>query len=160
MEYTRNNDPEYYIRNQYSSNCGSFALRLKEWYDPEDYLHEVVDDIYDWIYELSEEGYSEYEIACMYADTLIDGILIDFDGELELCDGRPPTTSDIELIAFNTWCCAEDGDINRDFHFKVFRDGHWMEKNGVHEVHECEEDDWGKYNGDPYYMYHRIGDVA
>ena len=160
MYYTRNNDPTYYERNRCTSNCGSYALRLKEWYDPEAYLEEFVGDIYDWIYELSEEGYSEYEIACMYADTLIEGILNDFDGELELCDGRPPTTSDVELVAFNTWCYTDEYDIDRDFHFKVFRDGCWMEKNGVNEVHKCEEDDWGKYNGDPYYMYHRIGDVA
>ena len=160
MYYTRNNDPTYYERNRFSSNCGSYAFRLKEWYDPEAYLEEIVGDIYDWIYELSEEGYSEYEIACIYGDTLLDGILIDFDGEIELCDGRPPNTSDVELIAFNTWCCAEDGMIDRDFHFKVFRNGRWMEKNGHNEVHECEEDDWGKYMGDPIYMYHRIGEIA
>ena len=160
MYYTRNRDLNYYDAYRGRANCGSYALRLNEWYDPEDYVEDLTGDICDWLEELGEEGYSEYEIACIYGDTLLDGILIDFDGEIELCDGRPPNTSDVELIAFNTWCCAEDGMIDRDFHFKVFRNGRWMEKNGHNEVHECEEDDWGKYMGDPIYMYHRIGEIA
>ena len=41
MEYTRNSDPEYYNKNRARANCGSYALRLREWYDPEDYLENI-----------------------------------------------------------------------------------------------------------------------
>ena len=94
----------------------------------------------------------------MYGTILIESMLEEFGDELQLCDGRPPTTSDVELIAFNTWCHWEDGyDTDFDFHFRVYRDGKWMEKSGYLEVNECELDEWGKYNGDVSFFYHRIG---
>ena len=36
MNYTRNSDPTYYKTHENETNCGSFALRLQEWYSPED----------------------------------------------------------------------------------------------------------------------------
>ena len=158
MEYTRNSDPDYYNNNRHRANCGSYALRLREWYDPEDFLEQVEESYVDeWIECMAMNGYDNDEITNYYIDILVDGILQEFDGELELCDGRPPTTSNKELIAFNGFCyCDDDYCIDYDFHFKVFRDGQWSEKPGCEPVKFCELDEWGRYTGKPVYMYHKI----
>lgn len=162
MEYTRNRDLNYYNAHRYRANCGSYALRLNEWYDPEAYLMDQTETMYveEWIEHMALNGYDNYDITDVYIDILVEGILREFDGELELCDGRPPTTSDKELIAFNGFCnCDENYNIDYDFHFKVFRDGMWSEKPGCEPVKFCELEEWGRYTGEPVYMYHKIGDL-
>ena len=111
------------------------------------------------VYEKSQEGYDDYEISTMYGDILVDGILEEFKGELEICDGQPPETENIELVAFSTFCYSTDtlNSVDYDYHFKVLRDGKWMEKCGMDKVRECTEDNWGDYIGDVTYFYHRIG---
>ena len=158
MEYTRNSDPEYYNTNCTHANCGSYALRLCEWYDPESYLERIEENYVDsWIECMTMNGYSNDEITDYYINILVEGMLREFDGELELCDGRPPTTSDKELIAFNGFCiCDEDFNVDVDFHFKVLRNGVWSEKPGREPVKFCELDEWGRYTGKPVYMYHKI----
>lgn len=158
MYYTRNSDLSYYETHRHDANCGSYALRLNEWYDL-DYYFEDVTGYYigEWITEKSEEGYNDYEISTMYGDILVQGILEEFDGELEICGGWPPKTDGVELIAFSTYCYANYGDY--DYHFKVFRDGKWMEKCGSGPVEECTEDSWGDYIGDVTYFYHKIGEA-
>ena len=159
MEYTRNSDPEYYNKNRARANCGSYALRLCEWYDPEDYFEDLMGNGYSWIEEMIEEGYTDTEIADMYTDILVSGMLIEFEGELTICDGRPPSTLDEELIAFNSFVYYdEDYGSDFDFHFKVYRNNEWSEKCGREPVKFCEEDEWGRYNGNPVYMYHYIGE--
>lgn len=159
MEYTRNSDPNYYSQNTFTSNCGSYALRLCEWYDPESYLESLEDgDIYEWIEHMAMNGYSNDEITDIYIDILVEGMLKEFEGELEICDGRPPSTSDKELIAFNGFCyCDDDYNTDADFHFKVFRDGKWSEKPGHEPVEFRDKDEWDSYTGNPVYMYHYIG---
>jgi hypothetical protein len=94
----------------------------------------------------------------MYGDILVQGILEEFNGELEICGGWPPKTDDVELIAFSTYCYANSSKYSDyDYHFKVFRDGKWMEKCGSGPVEECTEDGWGDYIGDVTYFYHKIG---
>lgn len=156
MEYTRNSDPEYYNKNRARANCGSYALRLREWYDPEEYFDELDIDLFNWIEEMALNGYSNYEITNQYVDILTEGMLHEFNNELELCDGRAPSTSDTELIALNGMCVYDEEGSDIDFHFKVLRDGHWSEKPGCDPVKFCELDDWGRYIGEPVYMYHRI----
>ena len=157
MEYTRNSDPEYYNKNRARANCGSYALRLREWYDPEGYFEAEEGNIYDWVEELALNGYDNYEITNWYVEILVEGMLNEFGDELELCDGRAPDTSDKELIALNGMCIYyETGDVDVDFHFKVLRDGMWSEKPGREPVKFCELDEWGRYTGKPVYMYHRI----
>lgn len=159
MKYTRNSDLNYYRDHPAATNCGSYALRLNEWYDPETYLESLEDgDVYEWIDLMAMNGYSDDEITEIYIDILVEGMLQEFDGELELCDGRAPSTPNIELIAFNGFCTwNEDYDIDADFHFKVLRDGHWSEKPGSEPIEFCDKDDWHRYTGNPVYMYHRIG---
>lgn len=158
MNYTRNSDLSYYDKSCLSVNCGSYALRLNEWYDPEDYLNDTIGDLYEWIDGMGRLGYSDEEISTKYGNLLVNGMLEEFKGELKVCDGTIPTSPDVELIAFNTMCAwNEDFDIDYDFHFKVFRDGTWKEKCGVEKVRECDEDEWGIYIGEVIYLYHKIG---
>ena len=74
MEYTRNSDPEYYDKNRYRANCGSYALRLCEWYDPETYLMDQTDTIYveEWIEHMALNGYDNYDITDFYIDILVE----------------------------------------------------------------------------------------
>ena len=160
MEYTRNSDLSYYETHRHEANCGSYALRLNEWYDLDYYFEDVTGYYIDeWVNEKSEEGYDDYEISTMYGDILVEGILEEFDGELEKCDGRPPETDDVELVAFSTFCYSSDSlkSVDYDYHFKVLRDGKWMEKCGSGPVEECTENGWGDYIGDVTYFYHKIG---
>lgn len=152
MVYKRNNDLNYYNEHPCFANCGSYALRLEGWYDPEDYFCEKNGSINDWAEELLE-SYSEYEVSNFYAEELIEGMLDEFEGELRLISNYSEVKSNEELLLFCTFC---NGDWHYDFHFKVFRDGKWMEKNGTGDVHETDEDDWGDYISDVWYLAHKI----
>ena len=158
MEYERNSDLSYYETNRLATNCGSYALRLSEWYELFYYGADNFEDEEDYILEMFNYESDAHEVANMYRDILLDKLFDDFPDELEMCSGAPPDNDNEELIAFNTRCYDGDYYIDYDFHFRVFRDGKWMEKCGCCEVSECDINDWGKYNGTPVYMYHRIGD--
>lgn len=161
MNYTRNSDLTYYDTHQNEVNCGSYALRLNEWYELDPMFEDVTGWYVDeWIIEKGKEGYSDFDISCLYGEILVDCMLNEFGEELEVCDGTPPIADNIELIAFSTFCYYYDNGENADFdyHFKVFRNGKWMEKCGIDNVKECTEDEWGDYIGDVFYFYHRIGE--
>ena len=162
MKYTRNTDPQLYIDHQRETNCGSFALNLCEWYEPEiDVCDE--DYLYDWLYELALEGADPIEVANRYNEAVFERVGYEFDIEdAEYAFGEPVAIEGKELIGLRAYCefeadeFEEYWDIEWDFHFRVFRDGKWMEKNGSQAVHECDINDWGKYNSDTIYFYHRI----
>ena len=156
MIYSRNTNLDYYIDEQEYTNCGSYALRLNEWYDPEDYFERRIGNICDWIGDQTDAGYSDEEISNIYGEILFEGISEEFANEIELWNGMPPAPG-TELIAFNTFCrWDDDWGADWDFHFKVLRDGKWMEKCGPLPVEECDEYDWGRYIGTPIYFCHRI----
>ena len=158
MQYTHNSDLNYYKNHPEETNCGSFALRLKEWYLPETDFEKEVGDIEKWILTMAKEGYNEVELSDIYLDAIVTQILKDFEGEIEICDGRAPYTEEKELIALSTYCFW-DYDYSWadwDFHFKVFRDGVWQEKHGDMKVEECDLEEWDRYIGDIIYFYHRI----
>lgn len=152
MIYKRNNDLNYYYDNPNSANCGSYALRLEGWYDPEDYFYEKNGDIDDWAREMLE-NYDIYDVSNFYAEDLVEGMLKEFDGELRLIVDYNEVKSNEELILFCTFY-EEEGFY--DFHFKVFRNGKWMEKNGTGEVHETNDNDWGEYISDVWCFAHKI----
>ena len=154
MEYTKNTDSTYYYKQAGEANCGSFALRLNEWYEPE----EDYDDLYDWLIDMAW-NYDDDDLSNLYADVIVEKICEDFAGEIEICDGLAPSTDDKELIAFATYCIYDEecGDCYWDFHFKVFRDGIWQHKCGCHKPEFCELDEWGRYISDVTYFYHKIG---
>ena len=157
--YTHNSDLSLYDKSPSTTNCGSYALRLNEWYHLDRHFHDLMGEtLEDWIIAKTKVGYSEYEITYFYEVILIKGLLLDFEGELEVCDGTPPETDDMELIAFNAFCyCIDSEFADADFHFKVFREGQWKEKCGKCQVRECDKEHWGSYIGDPFYFYHKIG---
>lgn len=166
MEYTANNDPIYYESNRSTTNCGSFALRLKEWYDNE--VDEYMGGIEQWCLELLEEGIPDEEIPDMIAETYLDRLRAEFGNSVRLMSKLDHATMlkatsrnfNEELIAFRIYVPVEDWDpeeyLEFDFHFKVWRNGHWMEKNGGGAVHECSIDNWGKYNSSTFFLIHHF----
>ena len=87
----------------------------------------------------------------------LEQIKKDFGDDIIICNGEKPTTNDVELIAYATSCMYDLDDewADCDFHFKVFRNNHWQQKNGSGPVNSCELNDWGKYNSDVIYFYHK-----
>lgn len=161
ISYRRNSNPKYYEEHCGEANCGSYALNLQGWYNPDIYFCDVYDCEYpeDGMVELYGYGYDEDEINQLYAETLVEGILSEFEEELRLLQYGSKPKDNEELIAFRTYtsCEGEDEDFfEYDFHFKVFRNKKWMEKHGARQVEECTEKDWGPYNSKTYYFAHRI----
>ena len=160
--YTRNSDPKYYETHQGSSNCGSYAFNVKEWYDADGWFEDEVGSIDDWIIDKVEAGYDDVDISDFYAEELKTQILNDFDGALREVEGESDFIDlDEELVAFRTFCIySEDGWTNYDFHFKVFRNGCWMEKCGGEEVRFCTIDDWSNgantYISKIHYFAHKV----
>lgn len=162
MEYfTRNSDPDYYEKNCGSSNCGSYAFNIKEWYDADHDFSDEVGDVFDWIRDMAE-SYDNDEISDIYAEAVAETILNDFEGEIRELDEEDSIIDfDEELIAFRTFCIYDDdGWTNFDFHFKVFRDGGWKEKCGSSEVRFCTLEDWtngiNTYTSKVYYFAHKV----
>lgn len=157
MNYTRNSDLNYYNVEPFLTNCGSYALRLNEWYDPIDDIERITGDIFGWIKEMAF-NYTDEEISIIYEEIMIDHMLKEFVDELEVCDGLLPDTDDVELIAFNAYCIYDEENdwIDYDFHFKVFRDNVWQEKCGTSDVFNCSLEDWGDYIGKTFFLYHKI----
>ena len=161
MLYTHNSDPTYYFCHTEETNCGSYALRLKEWYSLDEAFEDEVEDIAKWIEDLYEEGYDNDEITDLYTDILVEQIKKDFGDQLiKVPYARAPSTKDKELIAFATVAkYVEDNEYSYwDFHFRVYRDNKWMEKCGSLEVDECNLDDWGRYTSKIVYFWHEIGE--
>lgn len=142
MNYTQNHDPNYYEKHQGSSNCGSFAFQIEEWYSPDEYFEDIQgQSIEEWIERGLEVGYDEWELSDLLADLLSDYVLMDFEDVRYLWSPAEVQDNE-ELIAFRAFV---SDDCNWDFHFKVLRDGLWQEKCGSDPVRFCSEDDW--HNG-------------
>lgn len=161
INYKRNSNPKYYEEHCDEANCGSYALNLQGWYDPEGYFCDMYGCEYpnDVMEILYENGYDEDEMNQIYVDTLVEGILKEFKDELRLLRWNDKPKNNEELIAFRTYVFFDEeycDDFAYDFHFKVFRNGKWMEKQGWHEVKECTKDEWGYYNSKTYYFAHKI----
>ena len=154
MEYTKNSNPNHYIEHEYETNCGSYALRIQEWY-------EVDFDMQVYALQMKDEGADDEEIYWTITDEATILLLYEFENELRQLTGADDFIADNEeLIAFRisleTW-----DDYGADFHFRVFRGGKWMEKCGCQEVRECEfeEDSWETgliYEGPIVYFAHQI----
>ena len=160
MYYTRNRDLNYYDTYRGRANCGSYALRLNEWYRLNERFIDKTDMfIEDWAYDEGSQGIPNSELTRVFGEVLLECLLEDFGDELEICDGALPTSDNVELIVFNVFCrYSDEWDpcVDSDFHFKVFRNGKWMEKCGWGKVKECEEHFWGIYTGEPVYLYHKL----
>lgn len=143
LSFIRNFDPDYFNDWPYDANCGSYAFNICGWYDADCEFEDEVGDVGEWIKELSEDGLSDFAISEIYAEVLVEQILKDFYGEVRLLEEIPLLKPNEELIAFRTFCTMEDTGIpDFDYHFKVYRDGHWKEKCGASEVSDCTLENW------------------
>lgn len=174
--YKRNSDPVFFWEENHTYlNCGSFALDVLSWYTP--YLEYAPDDDEDWytegersrwIKDLLLEGHSRKEI-------MQDVLEKDFDFILETCPWLEPIEK--EEISLNDRVIAYrlsmeipedihtfDTGEHMDFHFCLFTEGEWWEKNGGCPIHpfrgDIEDpwivDDWLVYDGDIKYARFKV----
>lgn len=160
--YVRNSNPLLFDDEQEETNCGSFALNVTKWYTP--YLRE------DYVEDESLMKYCEYEREEMAREMLLDGYSreevmrviteLDFEFIMKTCPWLMPIkkediTPTDRVIAYRL--SLEDVepeefdmDTYGDFHFRLFVDGEWYEKNGagpVHIIDNPEEDDIWEVDG-------------
>lgn len=162
---TRNTDLNYYKEYPTKGNCGSFALRIEEWYEPDDSL-KVWN--YDYAIELLTKGANRKTILDKLLKRSLVGIKNDFGDSIvflnKLSDYKEK--KDEELIAFRVGFEQYKNYTDTDFHFRVFRDGRWQEKCGAKEVIDnisLEEDrPWNSYgqiyDSEIAYFVHKLGD--
>lgn len=169
-EFVKNTDPGFWEQDLPWCNCGGLAFNIKTWYSPEWKYHEVLPpeffDIDEYAEHLWLEGYETWEIANQIQGIYLEGILEDFGDKVRVLNDDGGWDSDEELIAFRVRSGYYDGDYTADvdFHFKVLRDGIWIEKNGSNDVHTCDEDEWEYfeednsmyYDSDTIYLAHKI----
>lgn len=166
--YKRNSNPSLFDEKPDDTNCGSFALNVTKWYTP--YLTDDInnDDAlwkyeeYErerWVMEMLLDGYSREEIMEAVTER-------DFEFILMTCPWLVPITKeeitdDDRVIAYRLSleipADPEEFDMDEygDFHFRLFVDGEWWEKNGNGPVHLIEDpdaeiwevDDWLIYDG-------------
>lgn len=149
MKYTPNRDPAYYseANNQVLTNCGSLALNIEEWYSPDEEFE--MDDL-DMAVVLSDEGESDDEILNFLFERNVEKILEDFvvDFDIHRVDSKDyPLKPNEELIAFRQ-CFNRtfyDENVVVDYHFRVKRNGKWIEKMGAGPVKPVED-----YNEEPW----------
>jgi hypothetical protein len=132
-------------------NCGGFALRTFSWYKPYTFERE---DIVDIIVDLECQGYNYDYVTNKLLDIFEQQMLEDFS-DLERVDYGYEPAEDEDFIAFRVFydieidnsCDEPEVDFfDYDFHYRVFRDGEWLEKNGGGEIREA-YGDWQTYDG-------------
>ena len=176
--YKRNSDPGLFRENENGTNCGSFALNVTEWYTPyiEGYIEDdslwkyEVDERARWAYDLLQDGYTAMEVMDCVTDR-------DFEFILMTCPWLEPIDLDEmrdtdRVIAYRLSMEVPgdvsefDMDENGDFHFRLFENGEWWEKNGAGPVHKVidmseepwEVDDWLIYDGPVKYARFKEGE--
>lgn len=162
MYYTRNSDPSYFETHTSEANCGSFAFNIQGWYDPEIELYDEVGDISAWIVDLHENDFlSDEEISDIYLEYIAQSVLNDFGNDIRRLNPSERAQNNEEVIVLRTFCVYDECYPNWDFHFKVLRDGLWMEKCGHDPVKTCDWDDWDynfySYISDKVYFAKKIG---
>lgn len=144
-----NTDSDYY-------NCGGFALSTYSWYKPYSYdRSKIVDTIVD----LTAEGLSYRDITSIILDEFEEQMLEDFP-DLKVVSSSYQPKENEDLIAFRIFYYLELEEDNNeyeveffdyDFHYRVLREGKWVEKCGgclIQEADEPElEPDWEAFDG-------------
>ena len=148
-------------------NCAGFALRTFSWYCP------LPQSTYDRFEELFDDGFDFETIENMMTNEMVETMLSDFASNLRVVDYGESIANDEELIAFRfgvnydpdfDWSFMGPWDCDVDFHYQVFRDGRWQEKNGDGDIHNCETPDpaepWDTgilvYGGPLIFLAHKI----
>ena len=146
MAFVANHDPNYFKENSFHTNCGSYAFNIREWYGPDDKFDE--DDI-ELGNRLYKEGLLDVEdILDLLYRRDVKQILKDFK-LVQVANQNVTLRPNEELIAFrlcvNPDAPTEEEPLYIDYHFRVKRNGHWMEKQGCHEIKMVDnysEDPW------------------
>lgn len=144
-----NSDPYFFDDNEWV-NCGSFALNLTDWYYPYARREDIDQDIAD----LFLEGYSYAEVRDFIFEQNVATMKEQFGDYLIPIDSPQCVDTFTDVVAFRVslregW----RGEPVYDFHFKVRRDGDWLEKCGMDDVRECKlnaKSAWD-YGDDLYY---------
>ena len=148
--YTKNNDPNYFVENPSDGNCGSFALNVKEWY-----ISDMDFDNTTIANDMIEDGNTIEEIFDYLTPRNVNQILNDFKDEVRVLSNKKEIKLNEELIAFRLGVFVYDDctALETDFHFKVKRNGEWMEKRGATEIRYCdldEDEEWCNSSGEVY----------
>ena len=167
MNYNR--DPNFWNQKQAHCNCGSLAFNLNDWYHPGSLTHsdnegEIYEYFNIWIYE--DGIYNDDELSDLLAQFYLERMQRDFGSymsEPTVIPIETPLAPNEELIAFRAgayvWTSDGTEDYDYDFHFKVYRNGEWIEKRGPGSVNPCSIDNWDGsmyYNSETYYFIHRF----
>lgn len=166
--YKRNTNPNLYEEQVNRQNCGSFALNIDGWYCP--YIEEDKDIDEDdllwkyteyerlmWIEEMVREGQAREDVMNCVIER-------DFEFILKTCPWLEPINEDeIEdtdrVITYRLSMTIPDEreefdvDNDMDFHFRVFKDGEWWEKNGNGPIHRVEDPDCDVWEVEDWLVY-------
>ena len=142
--FEQNRDPNYFKEHQSDTNCGSFAFNICEWYCPDENFDE--DDYALALTLIEGSGMNEEDVIELLLNRNMEQIHKDF--KVKDVDGMDYSLKkDEELIAFRM--CVNrsfwEDDLVVDYHFRVKRNGKWMEKCGCGSVREIEgydEEPW------------------
>ena len=121
-------------------NCGGFALKTYDLYLPyEDKTKDFAIYFDDKIEELYYSGLSLKEIENEILEETVEYMLKNFPKKLRVIKNFSDLKDTEELIAYRIGLeiFSNEDEIGKyytgcdgDFHFKVLRDGHWLEKFG------------------------------
>lgn len=170
---TYNRGFEFWNEEHRECNCGSYAFNLDEWYCP-GYLSGTYDDddceIPIFLGYCEDDGMTEDELANQLAGFYLDKIKKDFKDSIRILCEQPRIVDlkdNEELIAFRagaySWGGCNCSSYDYDFHFKVYRDGRWLEKKGSLAINFTTLDDWmGSlyYNSETFYIIHRFKNLT
>lgn len=165
MEYNKGLD--FWKKEHKECNCGSYAFNLNEWYSPgvicgaddENGLMDCLDYWYG-------EGYRREELADELAKFYLERIEDDFKDSIKIVTEMPELyRPNAEVIAFRAAAYAGEDyeNFDYDFHFKVFRDGKWLEKKGSQPIKFTSIEDWSGsicYNSQTFYIIHSLENLT
>lgn len=166
MEYNKGLD--FWKKEHEECNCGSYAFNLNEWYSPgvicgvDDNENGPMDCLDYWY----GEGYRRKELADELAKFYLERIEDDFKDSIQIVTEMPELyRTNAEVIAFRAAAYVEEDyeNFDYDFHFKVFRDGKWLEKKGSQPIKFTSIEDWSGsicYNSQTFYIIHSLENLT
>lgn len=167
---TYNKGFDFWNEEHAECNCGSYAFNLDEWYHPGcicGRYNDCDEDVITFLDCWNAEGVSDDELADELASFYLDKIKNDFGNSIVISVIEPDVelfeTEEVEVIAFRAGAYEFDGEIDYDFHFKVYRFGQWFEKRGHEPIRPTNLDDWCAslyYNSQTFYIVHHLENLT
>ena len=162
MKY--NTDPNFWNEPRSQCNCGSLAFNLDEWYHPGALTYiDSETELYDYLESCNENYIDDDELANELAELYLSRIIADFGDQITEPTTRKISEEEVdegeEIIAFRAGAYEWGDDFDYDFHFKVYRDGEWIEKLGGGAIELTTPYNWDGsmyYNSETFYFIHRL----